>query len=158
MQAAGPTLLQLVVSHARTQRRQLRLTAQLLPLCSSMPQWLAGALNLAVTANTASRATELAAWLSKYGGMLSNLDVEAFVDCCAKDAHKSTMALATGITAAVAANKVRLWSQTPLMSQSGTLVAVAKQVFVITTQPAVSWWDLRLGLPRRDCVLCNCNF
>lgn len=111
MQAAerpGPTLLQLIVSHASTQRQQLQLTAQLLPLCSSMPQWLAGALNLAVTANTISRATELAAWLSKYGGMLSNLDVEAVVDCCAKDAHKATTALATGITAAAAANNVRL--------------------------------------------------
>jgi len=140
MQAAerpGPTLLQLVVSHARTQHRQLQLTAKLLPLCSSMPQWLAGVLNL--TANTASRATELAAWLSKYGGMLSDLDVEAVVDCCAKDAHKATTALAAGITAAVAANKVRSWSQTPLISHSSTMAAVQVQVLVITTQPAASW-------------------
>jgi len=142
MQAAerpGPTLLQLVVSHARTQHKQLRLTAQLLPLCSSMPQWLAGALNLAVTANTASRATELEAWLSKYGGMLSNLDVEAVVDCCANDAHKATTALATGITAAAAANQVRLWPQTPLMSHPSTLVALPVQVFLITTQRVVRW-------------------
>jgi len=149
MQAAerpGPTLLQLVVSHART---QLQLTAQLLPLCSSMPHWLAGVLNLVVTANTASRATELEAWLSKYGGMLSNLDVEAVVDCCAKDAHKATTALATGITSAVAANKVRLWSQTPLMSHSCTMVALPGQleVFVITAQPAVGWWHLPLRDP-----------
>ena len=102
----APTLLQLVVSHARSQRQQLQLTAQLLPLCSSMPQWLAGAVNLSVTANTISRATEVTAWLSKYACMINTLDVEAVVDCCTKDAHTATTALATGITAALAANKV----------------------------------------------------
>jgi len=103
VQVSGSTypLLQLLVSHGATQQQQqLHVTAQLLQLCRSVPEILAGHLQLSLTANTVGRAVGVAAWLARYAGLVSTLDLEVCVDCCNHDAHAAVVALAPALEAA----------------------------------------------------------
>ena len=95
------SVLHLVLSRSQ---EQLALAAHLLPLSSSMPQLLAGCMQLDVAANTCPRACLAAAWLRKYGCLLTSLKLDAVVDCCAQDAGRANAAVAG---AAAASNQVR---------------------------------------------------
>lgn len=104
----GTNPLQLAISHAHSNQQQLELTAQLLPVCSSMPQLLSSSLQLEVVANTARRAIAFAEWLRKYGDVLNSLDLDAAVDCCTKDARDCSQAVAGALSTAANTNQVRV--------------------------------------------------
>lgn len=95
LQAAemAATVLQLVLTYAGSPTNQLMLAAQLLPLSSSMPQLLAGRLQLVVAASTWPRVQQVASWLRRYGDMVTSLQLNAVVDCCDQDARKANAAL-----------------------------------------------------------------
>lgn len=101
------TMLPLVFSHAGSPKNQLALVAQLLPLSSTMPQLLAGHIQLAVAANTWSRVHQLAGWPDGCGCLVSSLALDTVVDCCEQDASRANAAVLDAITTTAANFQVR---------------------------------------------------
>lgn len=101
------TVLPLVFSHAGSPKDQLALATHLLPLSSTMPQLLAGRMQLAVAANTWSRVQHVAGWLCRYGCLVSSLALDAVVDCCDQDASRTNAAVLDAITTTAANFQVR---------------------------------------------------
>jgi hypothetical protein len=103
------SVLQLVFSHAGSPKDQLVLAAKLLPLSSTMPQLLAGRMQLAVAANTWPRVQQVASWLHRYGCMVNSLESDAVVDCCEHDTGSANLAVVDAITSNAAKFKVGIW-------------------------------------------------
>jgi len=98
-------VLKLLFSTAGDQQQQLQLAGLLLPLCRSMPQVLAGQMQLCVAANTMNRAVAASAWLAKHGVLVSLLQLEVCVDCCQQDMQAANAAVGPALAAA-ASNQV----------------------------------------------------
>jgi hypothetical protein len=109
LQAAekAATVLQLMLSHAGSPRNQLTLAAQLLPLSSTMPQLLAGRMQLVVAANTWPKVQQVATWLRRYGGLVTSVDLNAVVDCCGQDACRANKKLLNVMSSMTTNFKVR---------------------------------------------------
>ena len=119
-------VLQLAFTHAGSPKAQLALAAKLLPLSSTMPQLLAGCMQVAVAANTWPRVQQVLRWLGGYGCLLNSLALDAVVDCCPWDAGHSYTAVLEAVTEATAKHQVTGWGREQCSSQGNHIYALLR--------------------------------